>query len=810
MGRQIEQIFQDIRFGVRSLLKTPSVSLIAVLSAALGIGASTAIFSVIYGVVLEPFPYKDVDSLMSIRVWDPGGRGSRLYYTTDQFLEFAERCTIFEGVIASTISDVLWTGVDQPQRLRGNYVTKGTFEVMGVPPLFGRAAEDSDFASGAAPIAVLGHRFWQRQFGADPSVIGRQFLLNGIMRTVVGVMPKRFMWRGADVYLPIALERGKVIEDVRFVHVLGRLKPGVTAARAEVDLNPIVSDLKAKDPSAFPDQWRVGLLSFKETFPSGLRRELWTLFGAVGLLLLIACANVSNLMLTKALARRREIAIRSALGAGRGRLVRQLLTESLMVALAGGLLGLLLAYGSLKSILMLIPPGTLPDESEVVINSPVMLFALVICLAASMIFGLAPALQGSGGPLTDHLKESGRGVSGSRREAVMRNGMVVLSIALSLLLLVGASLMIRTLFALESVPLGLQPERILSVRIPLPEKQYAGLEKRVAFFNELLERMKSVQGVRAVGLGIGLHPLGSMSAPVEVVGNAQQDARRVLLHHINEGYLTVFGIPLRSGRKFSEDDMAGRRNVALVNEAFVQRYSGEQNALGRLARVPRLKAAPFSLANDSFEIIGVTGNVLNQTMTDEIAPEMFIPFTIVGAADRLAVLADSRAEALAGPIRAQVLSIDRNQPITDVRTIETYLREWVFAGPRFNLILLSVFAGVGLSLAVVGVYGVISNAVSRQTQEFGVRMALGATSFDVVAMVMRRGLILLSAGIILGLAASFLAVRLIEAQIWKVSKYDWISFVGTALLLMAVGLFACYWPARRASGVDPVVALRCE
>ncbi len=806
----MEQLVQDVRFGSRSLVKSPSITLIAVLSTALGIGSASAIFSVIYGVVLEPFPYKDVDSLMSIRVWDPGGRGSRLYYTTDQFLEFAERCTIFDGVIASTISDVLWTGIDQPERLRGNYITKGTFEVMGVPPLFGRAAGPADYAPGAPPTAVLGYRFWQRQFGGDTAVIGSRLLLNGLSRTVVGVMPRRFMWRGADVYLPVSLERGKVVEDVRYVHVLGRLKPGVTAAQAEVDLKPIISDLKAKDPSAFPDQWRVGLLSFKETFPTGLRRELWTLFGAVGLLLLIACSNVSNLLLTKALARRREIAIRSALGAGRARIVRQLLTESLIVALAGGGLGLLLAYGSLKSILLLIPAGTLPDESEVVINPPVLLFALGISFAVTLIFGLAPALQASGGSLADPLKESGRGVSGGKREALMRNGMVIVSIALSLLLLVGASLMIRTLLALENVSLGYHPERILSVRVPLPDNQYQGAERKNAFFRELLERLELIPGVRAAGLSLGLHPLGDMSAPVEVAGNARQDSRRILIHQINDGYMRVFGIPLRAGRLFSEDEIVGRRNMAIVNEAFVQRYSGGQNPLGRLVRVPMLKEAPMSLSDDSFEIIGVTADVQNQITSDEISPELFIPYTLGGMADRLLVLADGRGEALAGPIRSAVLSIDKNQPVTEIRTVENFLKEWVYAGPRFSFVLLCVFAGIGLSLSVFGVYGVISNAVSRQTQELGVRMALGATDTDIIGMVMRRGLILLTMGIITGLGASAAAVRLIQGQIWKIPKYDWISFAGTSLLLLAVGLSACYWPARRASRVDPVVALRCE
>jgi predicted permease len=806
----IDQLVQDIRFGFRSLVKTPSLTLTATLSAALGIGASAAIFSVIYGVVLEPFPYKDVDSLMSIRVWDPDGRGSRLYYTPDQFLEFAERSTIFDGVIASTISDVLWSGIDQPQRLRGNYITEGTFQVMGVPPLHGRAAEPSDFAPDAQPVAVLGYRFWQRQFGGETSVIGRQLLLNGVVRTVVGIMPKRFMWRGADVYLPIAFERGKAVEDVRYVHVLGRLKPGVTAAQAEVDLKPIITDLKAKDPSSFPDRWRVGLLSFKETFPSGLRRELWILFGAVGLLLLIACANVSNLLLTKALARRKEIAVRSALGAGRLRLIRQLLTESFLVALAGGLLGLFFAYGSLKSILMLIPPGTLPDESEVVINTPVLLFALAICCAAALVFGLAPAVQGSGGRLADPLKESDRGISGGRHEAVVRNGMVIVSLALSLLLLVAASLMIRTLFALQSVPLGFQPERILSIRIPLPEKQYAGAMRKVAFFRELLERVKGIRGIRAAGLSTGLHPFGGLNLPVEVPGNAQQDSRRVLVHQIDDGYLRVFGIPLRSGRSFGEDDIFARRNVALVNEAFVQRYSTGRTAVGRLVRVPRLTAQPFSFPNDSFEIIGVTGNILNQILGDEILPEMYIPYTLGGMADRLVVLADARADLLAAPIRAEVLAVDKNQPITDIRTIDNYLKDWVFAAPRFSFILLCVFAGVGLTLAVVGIYGVISNAVSRQTREFGVRLALGASHSDITAMVMRRGVILLAGGLVIGLAGSLVAVRLLQGQIAKISQYDWISFSLTSVLLLAVGLFACYWPARRASRVDPAVALRYE
>ena len=351
----------------------PGFAALAIVSLALGIMATTAMYSVVRAVVLDPFPYKDVDNLMSIRVSDPSGRGQRTYYTTDQYLEFARRATIFDGVIASTISDVIWTGAGDPQRLRGNHITTTTFDVMGVPPLLGRAVRPADGLPGAEPVVVLGFKFWQRQFGGEASVLGRQLLLNGVNRTVVGVMPKRFMWRGADVYVPVVFEQGKVVEGVRNVHVLGRLKAGVTEAQAEADLRPIVADLAQREPAQFPEgRWRVGLLSFKETFESNLGETLWILFAAVGLLLLIACVNVSNLLLSRAATRQREMALRAAIGAGRARLVRQLLTESLLIAVGGALLGIPLAYAGLNAIIALVPPDTIPDESEIVINGAVL------------------------------------------------------------------------------------------------------------------------------------------------------------------------------------------------------------------------------------------------------------------------------------------------------------------------------------------------------------------------------------------------------------------------------------------------------
>jgi predicted permease len=806
----METLAQDIRFGLRSLWRTRGLTAVAALSLALGVMASTAIYSVVYGVVLEPFPYKDVDSLMSVRVSDPGQRGSRLYYTIDQFLEIAERSTIFEGVIASTISDVLWSGEREPQRLRGNFGTPNTFRVMGVPPAVGRFYNEGDAAPDAPAVAVLGYRFWQRQFAGDPNVVGRQMKLNGKVRTVVGVMPKRFMWRGADVYLPFVPRRGEAVENVRDVHLLGRLKRGVTEAQAEADLRPIIEELRRRDPRGFPEKFRVGLLSFKQTFPSSIREELWILFGAVGVLLLIACANVSNLLLSKSGARRKEMAIRASLGAGRGRLVRQLLTESLVLALGGSALGVALAWAALRAIIAIVPPGTIPDESEIAINVPVLLFSLGVCAFAAIASGLAPALHACTRELAAPLKETGRALTGGARQALLRRILVAGEVALALMLLISASLMMRTLVAVQRVQLGYDPDRILTMRVPLSQDRYPTPERRTAFLRDLMERIKAAPGVEAAGWNTWLHPFGNWNLPVEVPGAAQQDSRPVVLHQISDGYPAVYNMTLVRGRMLARTEIESRQPLALVNKALVRRHFGGGDPLGQTIRAPRLRQPPLNAAADSFQIVGVVEDLVNGDPVEGTRPELYVPYTFTAAADRLVVRAAGDAAALGPVVREHVYALDRDQPVMNVSTLARMVDEFAFAEPRFNFVLFGIFAALGLTLAVIGVYGVISQSVAQRTQEIGVRMALGALAGDIVRMVAVDGGKLLGVGIAVGLAGSWAVTRVLRNQVWSTSTTDPLTFTAVPLLMLAVGLAACLWPARRAARVNPVDALRYE
>lgn len=807
-----EQLWQDVRFGARNVAKAPGFAASAILSLALGIGASTAIFSVVYGVILDPFPYSHPEKLYSFyaKTADHG----RFYpYTPDHYLELTDQTRVFSNLISSTISDVFWTGVGDPLRLRGNFVTVNTFETMGVQPAAGRYILPRDGNVDALPVAVLGYKFWMRQFGGDRSVIGRQMRLNDKVRTIVGVMPRRFMWRGADVYLPIVFRRGQAIEGVREIFIMGRLAPGVSEAEAATALHPVLGEMITKEAGEHVTNFRVQLDDFYETFPSGIRRSLWILFGAVGLLLLIACTNVSSLLLARAAARAREMGVRASLGAGRLRLVRQLLTESSLIGLAGGALGAGLAFASLRGILAIVPQGTIPDESEVTLNVPVLLFTLGVSLAAALLFGLAPAVQTARADLTEILKTAGRGMNSAFGEGRLRNVFVVAQVALSIILLVAASLVLRTLLRLEQVQVGAQPERILTMAIPLPERRYATREARNTFFRQLLDRVHAIPGLEEAALNESVHPFIYYGGQAVVPQSAVRQKTRVLVSQISSDYPEILGVRLLQGRFLTQDDVNGAKNVAVVNERFARFYFPGKPVIGETVRLSDVLTPPAQFLSDTFEIVGVASDMRNLGLQRDTKPEVYIPFTaggFIGITPNLLAKGTAAASTLIKPIEDQIHALDPDQPVMEVRTLRQLLDAWGYSEPRFSVFLFGVFAALGLTLAALGLYAVMNYSVIRRTQEIGLRMAMGAQRGNIHAMMLRTGGKLLAIGAAFGLVASACLNRLIGSMIWGVSPFDLISFAAVLGIVFAIGLLACLRPAVRASNLDPMTALRQE
>ena len=808
LSQWFDTFIQDLRYGVRDLRSHPGFALTATVSLALGIMAATAMYSVIYGVVLEPFPYRDVDNLVSIALRAPDQRTYGYSYSPGEYAELKRRATVFEGIAGSTISDVLWMSGDQPQRLRGNHISNNAFDVMGVPALLGRtvtAAEENPETK-----AVLGYRFWIRQFGGNPAVLGSTLILNGRPRTIVGIMPPRFMFRGADVYLPIVYREGETTEGVTSIFVTARRKPGITDAQAQADLDPIFRDLAQRFPSRYPKTWRVQLITFKETFPSGIRTILWIMFASVGLLLIIACANVSNLLLARALARQREMAMRSALGASRWRVFRQLLTESLVLGLAGSMLGVAGSWAGLKAILAVVPPGVIPDEAEVVLNVPVLVFSFVLCVATTVLFGLAPALHGASGRLAEVLKEAGRGAGASRRMSWLRSGLVVVELSFAVILLAGAGLFVHTLTRLYTAPLGVRIEHRLVFRLPLSATRYATPERRSVFLREAVDRISAVPGVLAVGVNAGLHPLGSWTVPVEIPGASTANNRPVNMHQVNRAYLDATGIGLRSGRWFEEADISARRLLCVVNQTFAARYFGGVSPLGKTIRIPRLRTAPFNLTTSQFEVIGTVEDAIHELHNDDPRAELYIPYSITGMADTFVVHTAGDPPSMAPHVRAQIYAIDPAQPIDETDTLDKMLDRFVYSRGRFRVWLMGVFAVLGLALSAVGVYGLLSQIVAMEQRSIGIRMAVGAGSRDIVQFVLGRGARLIVAGLGVGMVATLLLLRRFGLMLGVTDPFQPEALSGAACVLAVAGLIACLIPAIRAGRTDPVEALRLE
>jgi putative ABC transport system permease protein len=810
----MQTLWQDLRYGARTLLKQPGFTLLAVLTLALGIGSTTTIFSAIQNILLDPFPYTDARRVVAIQIHDTSNSrpGGRTFFQAPEFLDYQEQNHVFEEVIGGTFGDVLYNSGDGMEQFSGGYVTPNTFRFLGVPAQLGRGITPDDANPGAPPVFVMAYKLWVKRFNLDPSILGKTFTLNGTPTTLVGIMPPRFTKLGADVWIVRAMERGDPRANRDFWMFQAKLKPGVTREQAQADIELIARRLTQVYPDNYPKNFNVQIISWVDSLVGQFRKTLYTIAAAVGLLLLIACSNVANMLLARATAREKEMAVRSALGASRMRLIGQLLTESLLLALSGAIVGCLFSYAGIKGLVTLIPDGLIPREAEIRLNLPVLLFSLGTAVGAAVLFGLAPALQTVRKDLVEPLKDASKGAGGGFRRGRLRNALVVFEVALSLVLLSGAGLLMRSFVKLQRVDLGFNPENILFARLPFPKGQYTTAAEKQRFYEQLLSRLRAMPGVVAATETTTLPPFGGIGSEIDIVGKTHTEKWRAMISLCSEGYFPTLQLRTLSGRTLSETEVHGARKVAVVNQTFVNKFLGNENPIGQMVKINMLESMPDSPVKDPvFEIIGVVSDAKNQGIQEAPMPEMFAPYTITGAFERgIMVRTSTPPLSLLNNVRREIWAVDTNIALTLTGSLEDFLKQFSFAEPRFSLVLLGVFASVGLALVALGVFSVIAYTVARQTHEIGIRMALGAGAADVVRMVLRMGLQLVGLGVGLGLLASFAVTRVIANQLWGVSPRDPLTLVAVVAVVALAGLAACYFPARRATKVDPLIALRYE
>jgi len=817
-GFIMETLGQDIRYAFRNLRKTPGFATVAIITLALGIGASTAIFSVIDNIMMEPFPYPDAQRFMSVQIQDternePGGRAG---FSGPEFLDYVEQNHAFDRAIANDNLDVLYRSGEGTQQFNGNYVTPGTFEFLGMPALLGRVMQPADYEPGAPPVFVLRYKAWVKNFGADPAVINKTFILNDVPRTLVGIMPPRFGWGDADMWIPKKPERASATTAVagafpQFWFMLGHLKPGVSMKEAEADFTVVANRLAKVYPKDYPKHFTVHLESLTNLVVGQFKTTLFIVLAAVGLLLLIGCGNVANLLLARATTREKEFAIRAALGANRWRLIRQLLVESMILAIGGAAVGTLLAWGGLKSLVALMPQRIIPAEAVIQLNTPVLLFTLGVAVLTALLFGLVPALKAARKDLNDPLRDSGKGMSGGFQHGRLRDAVVVLEVGLSLTLLVGAGLLMRSFVALRDVKLGLRPDHVLVARLPLPVDRYKTAAQVTGFYRPLLQRLKALPGVVEATETSTLPPYGGIPSDIEIPGKTHADKWNAMFQLCSQGYFPVLKIQFVDGRPFTEAEVNGAQKLAVVNQTFVRKYLGNDNPIGKQIRIAQLEQFEDPVKEPVFQIIGLVADVKNRGLQEPIEPEIWIPYTVTGSAFRgILVRTEREPMTMMNAVEHEIWATDRNVALTLTGTLEGYISQFSFAGPRFGFFLMTIFGAIGLVLVTIGVYSVLAYTTTRRTQEIGIRMALGAEGADVLGMVIRMGLRLVGIGVVLGLIASVALGRVIATQLWGVSAYDLWTLVSVPLVLLLTGLLACWLPARRASRLDPLIALRYE
>jgi predicted permease len=809
-------LLQDLRYSFRQLIKLPGFTLTAVASLALGIGATTAVFSVVYAILMDPYPYAAPDRMAHMRLVRPNGDLRGFGVTGTQWQQL-RKSPVVEDTFLEDDWNLTVTGSDVPEDVQAVYLTSNGFNFFGVPALLGRGLQPSDAVDGQdpQPVAVLSYKLWQRHFHGDPAVLGQTLQMVRKNYTIVGVAAPRFTWGDADVYLPL-----KVTQDqVRNYYAGIRLKPEISHAQADAALQPLISAFAKETPTHFPqDTLRLHIVGLNEDFIKQLGGTLYLLFGAVALLLLIGCGNVSILLLARATSRQHEFALRSAIGASRARIVRQLLTEALLLSLTGAALGLFLAYKSLAVIVANLPEFSFPHEAAIQINVPVLLFCIAAAVATGVLFGLSPALQLSRPEVNQVMQSNTRKTTGDVKGRRVHSALIGAQIALTLLMLAGAGAAIEGFLHVAHRPLGYDPHNVMSVGIPIHDGTYTGWSERAAYFQKLHAAVDTVPGVTMTAISSNATPPTSgRQSKFEIVGKPSSEDQTFRFNLVGENYFPILKIPVLQGRVWDNAESQRGAALAVVNETFAQRYFPHGDAIGHTIRIPELKPQPpFFFCPPGYEngllIVGIVGDKLNDGLTKPVLPEAFAPFTFaMGMYTQILVKSEVPPLSLLHAVQVKVNSVDHDQQVYgDVRD----LQHWITRTPQWargQLVawLFGAFAGLALVLAAVGLYSVVSYTVVQRTNEFGIRIALGAQRSHVLRIVFRSMLISVGSGIVAGLILTLALNRVLAAWAAESSR-DPLMLLAAAFALASTAGLACMLPARRAAGLDPMKAIRYE